>query len=83
MIFIGNVGHANKTNISTGVNNIDVMISPFSQVRDFLSITPVINDGIHASANGTNLNINTSGGRLYSFGINFHNNLIFITSHDH
>jgi hypothetical protein len=70
-IFLGKLGHANKTNIINAFSQPDFVLSPLSQLRDMFTPINLINGGIYASSNGTNLSFNTSAGYLYGLGINF------------
>jgi hypothetical protein len=70
-IFLGKLGHANKTNIINAFSQPDFVLSPLSQLRDMFTPINLINGGIYASANGANLSFNTSAGYLYGLGINF------------
>ena len=70
-IFLGKLGHANKTNIINAFSQPDFVLSPLSQLRDMFAPINLINDGIYASPNGANLSFNTSAGYLYGLGINF------------
>jgi hypothetical protein len=70
-IFLGKLGHANKINIINAFSQPDFVLSPLSQLRDMFTPINLINGGIYASANGPNLNFNTSAGYLYGLGINF------------
>lgn len=68
-IFIGAVQHPNRSTISIILNKVDFEVSPMSALRDLWRPLKLINDGILVSANGANLNINTSSGTLYGNGI--------------
>jgi hypothetical protein len=70
-IFLGKLGHANKTNIINAFSQPDFVLSPLSQLRDMFTPINLINGGIYASPNGANLRFNTSAGYLYGLGINF------------
>jgi hypothetical protein len=70
-IFLGKLGHANKTNIINAFSQPDFVLSPLAQLRDMFVPINLINGGIYASPNGTNLSFNTSAGYLYGLGINF------------
>jgi hypothetical protein len=70
-IFLGKLGHANKTNIINAFSQPDFVLSPLSQLRDMFAPIGLINQGIYASANGSNLSFNTSAGYLHGLGINF------------
>jgi hypothetical protein len=70
-IFLGKLGHANKTNIINAFSQPDFVLSPLAQLRDMFTPINLINGGIYASANGVNLSFNTSAGYLYGLGINF------------
>ena len=73
-IFLGVVMHPNRSTIDFILNTPDIDIAPVSQVRDLWQPIHLINDGIVSSANGANLNFNTSAGSLYGMGINFISN---------
>jgi hypothetical protein len=75
-IFLGKLGHANKTNIINAFSQPDFVLSPLSQLRDMFTPIPLINGGIYASPNGVNLSFNTSAGYLYGLGINFANDTL-------
>ena len=70
-IFLGKLGHANKTNIINAFSQPDFVLSPLAQLRDMFVPINLINGGIYASPNGVNLRFNTSAGYLYGLGINF------------
>jgi hypothetical protein len=70
-IFLGKLGHANKTNIINAFSQPDFVLSPLAQLRDMFVPINLINGGIYASPNGANLSFNTSAGYLYGLGINF------------
>jgi hypothetical protein len=75
-IFLGKLGHANKTNIINAFSQPDFVLSPLSQLRDMFTPINLINGGIYASPNGANLSFNTSAGYLYGLGINFASNTL-------
>jgi hypothetical protein len=75
-IFLGKLGHANKTNIINAFSQPDFVLSPLSQLRDMFNPIGFINGGIYASPNGVNLSFNTSAGYLYGLGINFVNDTL-------
>jgi len=75
-IFLGKLGHANKTNIINAFSQPDFVLSPLSQLRDMFTPINLINGGIYASPNGANLRFNTSAGYLYGLGINFASNTL-------
>jgi len=75
-IFLGKLGHANKTNIINAFSQPDFVLSPLSQLRDMFTPINLINGGIYASPNGVNLSFNTSAGYLYGLGINFANDTL-------
>jgi hypothetical protein len=68
-IYLGKLGHANKTTLINAFNEPDYVVAPLSQTRDMFTPIRLINDGILPFANGSNLNFNTTGGVLYGFGI--------------
>ena len=73
-IYLGKLGHGTRTTILNVFNEPDSDISPLSQLRDIFTPIKLINDGVLVSANGSNLNINTSAGILYGMGIGFATN---------
>jgi len=75
-IFLGKLGHANKTNIINSFSQPDYVLSPLAQLRDMFVPINLINGGIKPSPNGTNLSFNTSAGYLYGLGINFANDTL-------
>jgi len=75
-IFLGKLGHANKTNIINAFSQPDFVLSPLSQLRDMFDPIGFVNAGIRPSANGVNLSFNTSAGYLHGLGINFANNTL-------
>ena len=52
-------------------NEPDSSLSPVSQLRDMFSVIKLVNDGVTASAYGSDLRINTSTGVLYGLGIGY------------
>jgi hypothetical protein len=75
-IYLGKLGHANKTFLINAFNEPDFDVSPLSQVRDMFTPIKLINGGIYPSANGTNLTFNTSEGILYGLGIGWTRNTL-------
>jgi hypothetical protein len=70
-LYLGKFGHANRQYLINAFNEPDSSLSPVSQLRDMFTPIRLINGGIYPSANGANLNINTSGGVLYGLGIGY------------
>jgi len=70
-IFLGKLGHANKTSLINAFSQPDFVLSPLAQLRDMFEPINLINNGIYPSANGANLTFNTSAGYLHGLGINF------------
>ena len=75
-IYLGKLGHANKTTLNNVFNEPDSDISPLSQLRDVMTPIKLINSGVVPSANGANLFFNTSFGTLWGLGVGFTNNLL-------
>ena len=69
-IFLGKLGHPDKTTINLVFSQPDFVLSPLAQLRDIFQPINLINGGVYPSAN-TGLTINTSFGYLYGLGINF------------
>jgi hypothetical protein len=70
-IYIGKVGHPNKTTVNLFFAEPDIDVSPMSQVRDMFTPIKLINDGVYPSPNGSTLSFNTSAGTLWGLGIGF------------
>jgi hypothetical protein len=70
-LYLGKFGHANKQFLINAFNEPDSSLSPVSQLRDMFTPIKLINEGVVASANGANLNINTSAGVLYGLGLGY------------
>jgi hypothetical protein len=70
-LYLGKFGHANKQYLINAFNEPDSSLSPVSQLRDMFTPIRLINEGVIVSANGANLNINTSAGVLYGLGIGY------------
>ena len=73
-IYLGKLGHGNKTSLINAFNEPDLDISPLSQMRDMFAPIKLINGGVVTSVNGANLTFNSSAGTLYGMGINFTSN---------
>jgi len=69
-IFLGKLGHPDKTTINLVFSQPDFVLSPLAQLRDMFTPINLINGGVYPSAN-TGLTFNTSAGYLYGLGINF------------
>jgi hypothetical protein len=72
-IYLGIIAHPLKTIISSVDISPDICISVMSQNRDMWRAINYINNGIMPYANGANLNINITGGKLFGLGINWAN----------
>jgi hypothetical protein len=70
-LYLGKFGHGNRQFLINAFNEPDSSLSPLSQLRDMFTAVKLVNDGVLASANGANLNINTSAGVLYGLGIGY------------
>jgi hypothetical protein len=75
-VYLGKLGHANKTFLINAFNEPDFDVSPLSQLRDMFTPIRLINGGIYPSANGANLTFNTSAGILYGLGIGWTTNTL-------
>ncbi len=69
-IYVGKMGHGNRTNLINAFNEPDVDVSPISQLRDMFTPIKLINDGVYPSPY-TGLTFNTSSGTLWGLGIGF------------
>jgi len=70
-IFLGKIGHPQKTSINLVFSQPDFVLSPLAQLRDVFAPINLINGGVYPSVNGANLTFNTSAGFIYGLGINF------------
>jgi hypothetical protein len=70
-IFLGKIGHPQKTAINLVFSQPDYVISPLAQLRDMFVPINLINGGVYPSPNGANLSFNNSAGYIYGLGINF------------
>jgi hypothetical protein len=75
-IFLGKIGHANKTSIINVFNQPDFLQYPLAQLRDMFQPIRFVNDGVYPSPNGANLSFNTSAGEIHGLGINYVNNTL-------
>jgi hypothetical protein len=69
-IFLGKLGHPDKTAINLVFSQPDYVLTPLGQLRDMFIPINLINGGVYPSAN-TGLTINNSAGYIYGLGINF------------
>jgi hypothetical protein len=69
-IYLSKIGHPTGT-VSVAGNEVDFITSPLAQFRDVFQELKYINSGVFPSANGVNLNFNTSAGYVLGDGINF------------
>ena len=72
MIYLGKLGHADKTNITVAIQAVDSMISSLSQVRDMFIPIGIINSGVYPYFT-SGLTLNNTSGTIYGLGINFPN----------
>jgi len=69
-VYLGKMGHGNKTSLINAFNEPDVDISPISQLRDMFTPIKLINENVYPSAH-TGLTFSTSSGTLWGLGIGF------------
>jgi hypothetical protein len=72
-IYLGKMGHGNRTSLINAFNEPDLDVSPLSQLRDMFTPIKLINENIYPSPN-SNLTFNTSSGTLFGLGIGFTTN---------
>ena len=72
-IYLGKMGHGNRTSLINAFNEPDFEISPISQIRDMFTPIKLINENVYPSPN-SNLTFNTSSGTLWGLGIGFATN---------
>ena len=73
-IFLGKVVHPSRTSITSINQTVDFDVSPMAALRDLWTPLKLINQGVLISANGVNMNINTSSGTLWGNGIGWTTN---------
>lgn len=64
-IYMGQLGHANNTNIATAVSTPDIAASPIAQFRDLTEALGPINRGVAITANGATLGLARSSGEIF------------------
>ena len=69
-VYLGKMGHGNRTSLINAFNEPDLDVSPLSQLRDMFSPIKLINENVYPSPN-TGLTFNTSSGTLWGLGIGF------------
>jgi hypothetical protein len=72
-VYLGKMGHGNRTSLINAFNEPDLDVSPLSQLRDMFTPIKLINENIYPSPN-SNLTFNTSSGTLFGLGIGFTTN---------
>lgn len=72
-IYLGKMGHGNRTSLINAFNEPDFEISPISQIRDMFTPIKLINENVYPSPN-SNLTFNNSSGILWGLGIGFATN---------
>jgi len=69
-VYLGKMGHGNRTSLINAFNEPDLEVSPLSQLRDMFTPIKLINENVYPSPN-TGLTFNTSSGTLWGLGIGF------------
>ena len=69
-IYLGAIGHPNGI-INVAANDPDIIMNEMSQVRAMFEPIRLINDKVFPYANGTDLKLANTAGRLFGFGIGF------------
>jgi hypothetical protein len=72
-VYLGKMGHGNRTSLINAFNEPDLDVSPLSQLRDMFTPIKLINENVYPSPN-SNLTFNTSSGTLFGLGIGFTTN---------
>lgn len=74
-IYLGKLTHTERDGFYVNAyTQADIVFSPVSQLRDIWDPIHLINGGVYPSANGVNLNINTSAGIIYGLGVGWSTN---------
>jgi hypothetical protein len=74
-VYLGKMGHGNRTSLINAFSEPDFEISPISQIRDMFTPIKLINENVYPSPN-TGLTFNTSSGILWGLGIGFSTDLL-------
>ena len=69
-VYLGKMGHGNRTSLINAFNEPDLDVSPISQLRDMFTPIKLINENVYPSAH-TGLTFSTSSGTLWGLGIGF------------
>ena len=75
-IYLGKLGHPNKSTFNNVFNEPDYENSPLSQLRDIFTPIRIINAGVIPSAAGASLQFKITSGTLYGLGINYINDVL-------
>lgn len=70
-IFLGKLGHADRTSIINAFSQPDFVLTPLAQLRDMFQPIGFVNGGVVPYANAANLTFATTANYLYGLGINF------------
>ena len=70
-IFLGKLGHADRTSIINAFSQPDFVLTPLAQLRDMFQPIGFVNGGIVPYASAANLTFATTANYLYGLGINF------------
>jgi hypothetical protein len=74
LFYSSQIGHTNGVSIGAIINRPDTFRLPIQQLRDLEeALGSTINNGVYVYANGANLLLNNTSGKLYLNGVNFHN----------
>ena len=69
-IYLGKLTHTERDGFYVNAyTQADIVYSPASQLRDIWDPIHLVNGGVYPSANGVNLNLNTSAGTIYGLGV--------------
>jgi len=73
-LYVGKITHPNYSAYTSVQHQLLSMLSPYQSTYDMFSSLKYIKQGLVCSANGGNLKINISSGKLFGLGINFPSN---------
>lgn len=74
-IFLGRLNHSNRSNISFADTFPDILQSPMSHFFDLVdAMAPFVYEGNLITANGANLNLDKSSGKMFNASFNYASN---------
>ena len=75
-IYLGKIGHPDKSKLNNAFSEPDLDLSPTSQLRDMFTAIRLINGGVYPSSIGNTMSFQTSAGTLWGLGIGYTTNVL-------